>query len=54
MRITIAAPLPQKMAFFCCCGGSERAARAITTALSPDSMMLIQMILSRPTQKAAV
>jgi hypothetical protein len=30
----------------CWCGGSERAASAITTALSPDRMMLIQMILT--------
>ena len=32
--------------------GSERAASAITTALSPDRMMLIQTILSSPTQKS--
>ena len=52
-RITIAAALPQKMAIFCCFGGSERAASAITTALSPDRMMLIQMIEPSAAQKAA-
>ena len=36
------------------CGGSERAARAITTALSPERMILIQMILKRPIQNSAV
>ena len=52
IRITIAAPEPQKIACFCCFGGSERAASAITTALSPDRTMLTPMILARPIQKA--
>ena len=52
IRITTAAPEPQKIAAFCCFGGSERAASAITTALSPDRMMLTPMILGRPIQNA--
>ena len=48
----IAAADPQKMACFCWRGGSERAASAMTTALSPDRMMLTPMIFSRPIQKA--
>ena len=51
--MTTAAPLPQRTACFCCLGGSERAASAITTALSPDSTMLTPMICSSATQKAA-
>ena len=54
IRITTAAPEPQSTAAFCCLGGSERAASAITTALSPDRMMLTPMIFSRPIQKACV
>ena len=54
IRIATAAPLPQKMAFFCCCGGSERAASAITTALSPERTMLTPMICTSATQKAGV
>ena len=54
IRITMAAPEPQMIACVCCFGGSERAASAITTALSPDRMMLTPMILSRPSQKACV
>src|SRR5690606_971748 len=41
------------MAFFCWCGGSERAASAITTALSPDSSMFTQIIWSKAIQNAA-
>ena len=52
IRITTAAPLPQRIACFCCCGGSERAASAITTALSPDSTMLMRMICISPVQNA--
>src|SRR4051794_37333518 len=40
------------IACFCCLRGSERAARAITTALSPDRMTLTPMIFARPIQKA--
>ena len=54
IRMTIAAPAPQRIACFCCFGGSERAASAITTALSPDRTMLTPMILARPIQKACV
>src|SRR2546426_5131008 len=53
-RITMAAALPQKMAFLCCCGGSERAASAMTTALSPDSRMLARMMEPRAAQNAAL
>ena len=42
------------MALRCCSGGSERAAKAITTALSPDRMMLIQMIFINPIQKSGL
>ena len=52
-RSTMAAALPQKIACFCWCGGNERAASAITTALSPDRMMLTQMIEPRAVQNAA-
>src|SRR5262245_4357345 len=54
IRSTTAAPAPQKIACFCCLGGSERAASAITTALSPERTMLTPMIFSRPTQNAWV
>jgi hypothetical protein len=40
MRMTMAAPLPQKTACFCCFSGHERAARAITTALSTIILQL--------------
>ena len=53
IRITIAAPEPQTIACLCCLGGSERAASAITTALSPDRMTLTPMILMSPTQNSA-
>ena len=52
IRSTTAAPEPSMTAFFCCSGGKPRAARAMTTALSPERMMLIQTILSRPIQKS--
>ena len=52
IRITIAAALPQKIAFFCWCAGSERAAIAMTTALSPDRTMLARMIEPSAAQKA--
>ncbi len=52
IRIATATPLPQPMAIICCRGGSERAASAITTALSPDNTMLIQMIFSSGIQNA--
>src|SRR5690606_24212711 len=53
IRITIAAAEPITMAFFCWSAGSERAARAMTTALSPDNRIFTQMICSRATKKAA-
>src|SRR5262249_21299045 len=53
-RSTIAAAEPQMMACFCCLRGSERAARAMTTALSPERMTLTPMIFSRPIQNACV
>src|SRR6185436_3158071 len=48
--MTTAAPLPHSTACFCCLAGSDRAASAITTALSPDNTMLTPMICSRATQ----
>src|SRR5204863_4931486 len=54
IRSTIAAALPQKIALPCCCGGSERAASAMTTALSPDRMTIVKMIEPRAAQKAVV
>jgi hypothetical protein len=54
MRRITAAPAPHSTACFCCFAGSERAASAITTALSPDRMTLTPMIFSRPSQKACV
>ena len=47
-----AAPAPSRMPQKRCLGGSERQASAITTALSPDSRMLIQMIWPTATQNA--
>ena len=44
MRSSTAAPAPSRMPQNRCRGGSERQASAITTALSPESRMLIQMI----------
>ncbi|MOA63792.1 hypothetical protein D3C78_1896460 [compost metagenome] len=49
----IAAAEPIVIAFFCWAGGSERAASAMTTALSPDSKILTQMIWSSAIQNAA-
>src|SRR5678815_956069 len=40
------------IAFLCCCGGSDLAAIAITTALSPESRMLATMIAPRAPQTA--
>src|SRR6267378_683955 len=54
MRSTTAAAAPQMTACFCWCAGRERAARAITTALSPDRMMLTQMIAPSPSQNCDV
>src|SRR6266850_1883697 len=54
MRSTTAAAAPQKIACFCCLAGSERAASAITTALSPDRMILTQMIAPSPSQNCEV
>src|SRR6478736_9413278 len=50
----IAPTLPKMMAFFCWCAGSERQASAITTALSPDSTMLIRMIWERASQNTGL
>ena len=44
MRSSTAAPAPSRMPQNRCRGGSDRQASAMTTALSPDSRMLIQMI----------
>ena len=54
IRITTAAPAPQRTACVCCRGGSERAASAITTALSPERTMLTRMICHSPIQNAVV
>ena len=51
MRMMIAAAEPITIAFLLL--RSERAASAITTALSPDSRMLTQMIWSSAIQNAA-
>ena len=50
-RNSTAAPAPSRMPQKRCRGGSERQASAITTALSPESRMLIQMIWPTATQK---
>ena len=50
MRSSTAAPAPSRMPQKRCFGGSERQASAMTTALSPDSRMLIQMICPTATQ----
>src|SRR6186997_421888 len=39
-------------AFLCCWGGSDRAAMAITTVLSPERRMLATMIAPRAPQTA--
>src|SRR5690348_14233304 len=54
MRNTTAAAAPQMTACLCWCTGNERAASAITTALSPDRMMLSQMIAPSPSQNCDV
>ena len=53
-RITMAAALPQMIACFCRLPCSERAASAITTALSPESRMLTPMISSNPIQNSGL
>ena len=50
MRSRTAAPAPSMMPQKRWRGGSVRQASAITTALSPDSRMLIQMICPTATQ----
>src|SRR5882672_1952541 len=54
IRNTTAAAAPHSIASFCWRCGRERAARAITTALSPDRMMFTQIIPPRPSQNCAV
>ena len=54
MRMTMAAPLPNTMAFFCWLAGRPRAAIAMTTALSPDSSTLARMMEPSAAQKAGV
>jgi hypothetical protein len=49
--MAMAAADPMTMAFLCWAGGSDRAASAMTTALSPDRRMLTQMISARASQK---
>ena len=50
MRSSTAAPAPSRIPQKRCFGGSERQASAMTTALSPESRMLIQMICPTATQ----
>ena len=52
IRMTMAAALPQKIAFFCISGFKVRAAIAITTALSPDNTILANMMEPKALQKA--
>ena len=52
MRSSTAAPAPRRMPQKRCCGGSERQASAMTTALSPERRMLIQMIWPTASQNA--
>ena len=52
MRSSTATPAPRIMPQNRSFGGSIRQASAITTALSPDRMMLIPMICPAATQKA--
>src|SRR5712692_10465079 len=54
IRSTTAAAAPHNMASFCWRPCRERAASAITTALSPDRMMFTQMIVPSPSQKCDV
>ena len=49
----VAAPAPITMPVFCCRGG-DRQASAMTTALSPDRMMLIADDLRQRDEKAHV
>src|SRR3569623_3641987 len=51
MRSSTAAPAPSTMPHSRCRGFNPRQASAITSALSPDNRMLIQMILPSATQK---
>ncbi len=51
---TIAPTLPKMIAARCCLGGSDRDARAMTTALSPLNMMLTRMIWARAIRKTEV
>jgi hypothetical protein len=53
IRKRIAAPAPKKMPRLRWRGGSDRLASAITTALSPESRMLIQAISPMPSALAA-
>src|SRR6186713_1440904 len=53
IRKITAAALPPTTAMRRCRSGSDRLARAITMALSPDSRTLMPMICSRLTQKRA-
>ena len=52
-RSATAAPAPITMPVFCCRGG-DRQASAMTTALSPDRMMLIADDLRQRDEKAHV
>src|SRR5215468_9712667 len=52
-RSSTATPAPKIMPHSRCRGRNPRHAIAMTTALSPESRMLIHMICSRATQKAA-
>src|SRR4029453_6603875 len=52
-RRPTAAALPPKTAILRCVSGSERVARAITTALSPDNRMSMLVIRSRSTKNRA-
>src|SRR5215510_15667126 len=54
MRSTIAPALPITMAGVWCFFCRLRHASAMTSALSPDRMMLTRMIWARPLQKAGV
>src|SRR6267142_5304125 len=54
MRSTTAAPAPQSIACLRWRSGRDRAASAMTTALSPDRMRLTQTIVPSPNQNCAV
>ena len=51
-RMALAAPEPQMIACFCCLPCNERAASAITTALSPERTMFTPMILRSAVQNS--